>query len=410
MNKNLLLIISVLLSTNIFIHPADDGGVPEGKSFDPIDHTDSAAVILAADSASQEPTLSEDCELTAEQSAIELASQPGPLQEQCDDHLWSIATFLEEKDLRALQSTCKKSNRVIKQLRQYILRKHCLPTDCLGHIFSFLPHPDFEAFQLTSQKTTKVGDMIRASRYRKLDNNSKENLFVRALTARYKRVMRQLVKAGISINDDMRFPDNSFKTPLEWAIHKAPIDIVRFLISIGADVNQRERDSSGYSVLFNAIWKMKDLLKKNKIIRLLLDHGADVNLSSYDGVTPLMLSVYNHQPIVELLLEYNANVNLSDHSSRSALLMCACAGDPTSAKLLLSHGADPDFTNTDGNTALNLAIIYNYIEIAQSLLDHGARTDIPNHIGQTALDAATYWNRHEIIQMLHKHAERRQEG
>ena len=57
-----------------------------------------------------------------------------------------------------------------------------------------------------------------------------------------------------------------------------------------------------------------------KIVKFLLNMGADANLQNYDGDTSLHLAaIYEMEYIVKLLLHYNANVNITNEKGGSAL-------------------------------------------------------------------------------------------
>ena len=83
-----------------------------------------------------------------------------------------------------------------------------------------------------------------------------------------------------------------------------------------------------------------------RMTRLLLQHGADVNLAAlpifpdqFDVATPLQTAVFaKHHDIVEVLLEYGADIN-DDLFDESALSMAIRARNLKTAKLLLHAGA-----------------------------------------------------------------------
>ena len=57
-----------------------------------------------------------------------------------------------------------------------------------------------------------------------------------------------------------------------------------------------------------------------KIVKFLLNMGADVNLQNYDGDTPLHLAAkYEMEYIVKLLLHYNADVNITNKKHETAV-------------------------------------------------------------------------------------------
>lgn len=97
---------------------------------------------------------------------------------------------------------------------------------------------------------------------------------------------------------------------------------------------------------------------------LLLQHGADPNLKSGTGLTPLM---YAPDPfIADLLISYGAYVNIEDNDGNTALLHHT--GDYAIIKLLLDKGADINHINYSGQTVLikNISEMY----ILKLIMDH----------------------------------------
>ena len=100
------------------------------------------------------------------------------------------------------------------------------------------------------------------------------------------------------------------------------------------------------------------------VLRLLIRHGADVNETDKNGVTPLHRAVRFRSPVaVKFLLERGADPNAVDRRTRSTPLHRAVTstGAPATAgkarevrqiiELLLAHGADPAIKNRSGKTA-----------------------------------------------------------
>jgi len=109
-----------------------------------------------------------------------------------------------------------------------------------------------------------------------------------------------LIKHGADVNYDP-----PMGTPLENAVKSGDMEILRALIRAGADVNHQ-----GYlgSVLTGAAEHGRVLVAEELILG-----GADVNLKPRSGQTALMKAVQNNQgDFVRLLLRHGADVNLKD--------------------------------------------------------------------------------------------------
>ena len=121
------------------------------------------------------------------------------------------------------------------------------------------------------------------------------------------------------------------------------------------------------------------------MVKMLLDHGADVNYNSLcDGSALYLATTEQHKDIVKLLLENGADVNCRNTPDRvSALHTAACIGNVEIADLLLQYGADIDLTAgqdregkdsrpNDNWTALKFAAAKRQTKMAQFLLNRGA--------------------------------------
>ncbi|MDG7055225.1 MAG: ankyrin repeat domain-containing protein, partial [Wolbachia endosymbiont of Menacanthus eurysternus] len=84
------------------------------------------------------------------------------------------------------------------------------------------------------------------------------------------------------------------------ARYKRELDIVRYLVKKGANVNAKDKNG-------NTPLHFATMVGKVDIAKVLLKHNADVNAENNEGRTALYYAVkYNHQKLVELLLAYGA--------------------------------------------------------------------------------------------------------
>ena len=100
------------------------------------------------------------------------------------------------------------------------------------------------------------------------------------------------------------------------------VNIVRQLLSRGANVNVRVRDNS--TMLHDIAWEQRGW-ERNQVatMLLLLAHKATINARNSQGFTPLMAAVFMGRPgIVQLLLDHGAQVNLRETTHhRTAMLI-----------------------------------------------------------------------------------------
>lgn len=189
------------------------------------------------------------------------------------------------------------------------------------------------------------------------------------------------VKQAIKNGADVNLQDAKGHTPLYTAIWNNELPILELLLQHGADVNAQ--DKYGNTALDTAIFRLEP-----KAVALLLQYGADANEKHPDGLhsTPLHRAANNNVmiEIVKLLLQHGADVTIKDARGETPLHNAASK----IAKLLLQHGADVNDQDIEGNTALHQAVQRGYTEEAKVLLQHGANTKIQNKAGKTAFDLA----------------------
>ncbi|RYP08517.1 hypothetical protein DL764_001848 [Monosporascus ibericus] len=93
------------------------------------------------------------------------------------------------------------------------------------------------------------------------------------------------------------------------------------------------------------------------IVRLLLDHGADVNLVDLNGWTALhTAALQGHETIMKLLLEKGADINVKDCNGRTALHIASSQGHDVVTRWLIEKGADIGARDKVEWTALDLAV------------------------------------------------------
>ena len=248
-------------------------------------------------------------------------------------------------------------------------------------------------------------------------------------------VAKQLVEHGAEVNAHEGWRGQS---ALMWAAGENRPDMVAYLISRGAKVSERAasndwgnqitsepraqyRPTGGLTPLLYAV-RSNCLACAQSILKA----GADINLPTPDGVTPLMTAIDNlNFDVAKYLIEHGANPHVWDLWGRTALYIAVDmsafsprggGGAPARATQtsaldlvhqLLAAGVNPNpqllmhrpgrggnsgrFTDdllTIGATPLLRATISFDTAIMQALIEGGALVDLPNGMGVTPLMAA----------------------
>lgn len=137
-------------------------------------------------------------------------------------------------------------------------------------------------------------------------------------------------------------------------------------------------DPDGAPPLFMAI-----TFKKIEIAKvLILEKGANVNIETKGGQTPLILAAStSYNEMARLLIENGANVNFATRNDGGTpLIFASLLGNTQLAKILIAKGANINAETNDGDTPLSIAGTNEMIKL---LTDKGARFPARNKAGRT---------------------------
>jgi len=167
------------------------------------------------------------------------------------------------------------------------------------------------------------------------------------------------------------------------------------------------------------VWEAAILGGHEDTVRALLDRGLPANQIGKDGRTPLHLAcTYRpNQKLIKLLLERGADPNLNMGRGWTSLMSCvdSSIGEEReiraqAAQLLLEHGADPNMKNERGRTALSVAAFWGNRRAVQLMLDHGAIASVVDYSGETPTQIAENRGFNLIAYTLRKSEEHRETG
>ncbi|KAH9985036.1 hypothetical protein BJV74DRAFT_952202 [Russula compacta] len=184
-------------------------------------------------------------------------------------------------------------------------------------------------------------------------------------------------------------------TPLHAASYEGHPDAIRLLLDHGADVNMIRNESKR-----TPMWSAYDG-GHLEVMRLLLEHGANVDME-YDGYGPLShdASYGGRAEVLQLLLQHKADVNARGEENQTPLHLASRYGHLKVVLLLLENGADIDALNEDDETPLGLAYIGEHLEVMRLLLERGANVDAAyDRYGLLSHDAS-YKGRAEVLRLL----------
>lgn len=182
--------------------------------------------------------------------------------------------------------------------------------------------------------------------------------------------VRAMVSRGaITPDQRIRAPGYSAGAPLiVLAARDASLEVLRYLISAGANVNARTPVNE--TALMLAAYFRDDesaARQHDEAVRILVEAGAQLE-NTPGQYTALAYAAYNNrQQALRFLLARGARVD-GDAQNRSTavntpLMMAALQGHQEVVRTLLRAGADPLVRIVRGSTARELAIKYNHTHV-----------------------------------------------
>lgn len=178
-----------------------------------------------------------------------------------------------------------------------------------------------------------------------------------------------IVKLLLNYSKDV-LKDSDIAPSLHAAIENGNDAIVELLLQNGAEANAKETLSKEYPL------NMAATHGNVKIIKLLLDRRADVDIETKSGCTPLILaSKHDHVLAAQCLLENKADVNKKDNYGKSSLFYACRYGHLDIVKLLLKHKADITVVSDSGEDVLYMASLWGHFDVANELLNFAKYND-----------------------------------
>jgi len=195
--------------------------------------------------------------------------------------------------------------------------------------------------------------------------------------------------------------DNVGRTPLWFAAACEQTDIVRSLVSAGADLNCIQDNHGLYALCVASLNGYTD------IVSVLLNNGAQVEIRDRLGRTPLSCSAFNgHTECIGLIMGRGADVDAIDYSGQSPVSKAVEEGNRDAVMALIHHGANLrhlEYECIDPLTATAATDMWykNDVEILQLLINNGSRVNSAKHgKNQSALMTAAHNGRLDVVEAL----------
>lgn len=177
----------------------------------------------------------------------------------------------------------------------------------------------------------------------------------------------------ININEQ----DYEGRTFLFWAILRPWKPIVKILLEKGADPN---------ITTFEDRTPLEEAVELNdfELVHLLIENGADVK----DGFPLHFASQHNNLNIVKLLIEKGVDINkrYKGHGNALTYYCKYIYLDFDIIKYLIEKGIDVNVRNNLGQTPLCEVSLYDNLHLVKFLLQNGANKEIKDRFGRKPID------------------------
>lgn len=139
-----------------------------------------------------------------------------------------------------------------------------------------------------------------------------------------------------------------------------------------------------------------------KVVKLLVEAGADVNHTTKTSSTPLRAASFDGRlDIVKYLISHKANIHLANKYNNTCLMIAAFKGHLEVLECLLQEGANPNQKAHCGATALHFAAECGHLNIVRELLNNGAIVSKNEH-GMTPVLCAAERTKADVVEFFLK--------
>ncbi|XP_060072513.1 protein fem-1 homolog CG6966-like [Ylistrum balloti] len=192
------------------------------------------------------------------------------------------------------------------------------------------------------------------------------------------------------------------KAALYVACEEGDLDIIRYLVS-ECEVNIEQRGSYTHKHFRDHVPPLWSCTERNSIevLRLLISLGADINCTSSTNGTALLVGcLHNSEECVNELIKAGADVNIPNIYGATPLLNAASKGSLDLCEFLINNGADVRGRDCNGRTALHRAVEENRLDVVKLLIEKGCDYMLQNDTGESSFRLAALKGNDTIVEYI----------
>jgi ankyrin repeat protein len=187
-----------------------------------------------------------------------------------------------------------------------------------------------------------------------------ETALINSSKAGHFEIVKFLIKNGANINAK----DNKGNTALLCGCTKGHLDIVKMIREYASSDSKEMNDC----LIFASYSGNKELINF-----LINSYNVNINAFEEHGKTALMVATMSgNSEIIRILLDHGASININDKTRRNALMLSVQAGNLELAELLIQKGADVNNKDYKGISPLMFAAKSGHLRLVELLVDNGA--------------------------------------
>lgn len=157
----------------------------------------------------------------------------------------------------------------------------------------------------------------------------------------------QRIQSMLAIGADPTIQNFNGDTVLHFACKKRSPEVLRYIIKKGGNVNQPNK---------MGLYPLHLAGKRQNLVSILIEEGADLEVCTRNGMTPLSDSISKRRKnITDILLKAGAEVNTVNYMGWTPLHYAAVNGATDTIKDLVSRGGDLSSVTLDGKSVLDTA-------------------------------------------------------